>query len=321
MARKQRVELIEDYRPDLMRRRLREQYKERFFKLFSSIFDFGGSVTEEERFVIIKNIWQFGSFAVSRSPAPAEQFEQEMDLTFTKYAVDSYDYNLQPLQFHHVPLQASRAVSKKRLTIGQDGVIVECSDEARLHPGKGVAITANRYISQIVNAKMTINTNLLMHKLPYAIPADQEDEDAFKEMLRQVFSDTPAVFVPLSMGKALPQTLNLNAPYIIDKLEAYVSRLENQFMDEIGVDNAKPVQGGQDRLLLDEVNANNAAINLFKKGIFGPLQAGFAAVETLFGRKITCKPDAAVVVSVHEDANGKGSKEADQDQAQGESED
>ena len=295
------VTLLADYRPELNRAKIRSQYKGRFQELFFSIFDFKRTLSGEERFVILKQLWEYGSFSVTRSPSPLKAFEEEMDLTFTKYAVDDYDYNLQPLHFHNAPLKASRAVSMKRHEVGKDGVIVYLNDLARARPGHGAMKTAQRYIDQIVNAKMTIATNLLLHKMPFFVPCDEDATDAYKEAMRQIFSDVPAVFVPASMNGREPKALNTNVPFIIDKLEAYCVRLENMFLDEIGMDNAKPVQTGQDRLLADEVNANNGVINCFRFGIKDSLREGFDDVETLFGRKIEFELRAPQSVSVHEE--------------------
>lgn len=303
------VPLLDVYRPDVLRPKIKRQYTERFFKAFCSNFDFEESVSEEERIVILKQLWENGSFSTSRSPAPVEAFEEQMDLTFTKYAIEDYDYNMQPLHYRNAPLKASKAITKKRLTIGKDGVIVYLNEYARIHPNYGAKNTAERYISQIVNAKMTINTNILLHKIPVFVSCDEDEVDAYKDIMRQVFGDVPAIFAPSKMGGNRPEGLNLQVPYIIDKLESYCLRLENQFLDEIGIDNAKPVQAGQDRLLLDETNANNAIINNFRDSMFKTLQAGFAEVEKLFGRKITVKPRAPLSVSVHEQVNGSKPKE------------
>ena len=297
------VPLTDDYRPNVLRPKIRKQYQERFFKLFCSLFDFKKSVNAEERIVILKQLWETGSFSVSRSPAPLKAFENEMDLTFTKYAIEDYDYNMQPLHYRNTPLKSSRAITTKRLQVGKDGVIVYLNEYARVYPNYGGKRTAERYIDQIVNAKMTIATNILLHKVPFFIPCEEDEIDIYKEIVRQIFSDTPAVFGPSTMNGREPKALSLSTPYIIDKLEAYCQRLENMYLDEIGIDNAKPLQAGQDRLLMDETNANNALINNFRSSMFETLNEGFKDVETLFGRKIEVAPFAMKSASVNEEIN------------------
>lgn len=314
MAKKLNIPLIDDYRPELVRGRWKRLYQARFFKLFCSIFDFGETVSEEERFVILKYLWESGSFAVTRSPAPVEAFEKEMDLVFTKYAIDDYDFNIQPLHFHNTPYKSSAAVSEKPMEVGKDGVIVYLNEYSRLHPNSGAQRTAEQYIKQIVSVKMAENTNLLLHKVPFLVACDEDEQEMYREIFRQVFSDVPAVFAPRTLQGNEPKGMNLQTPYIIDKLEAYVTKLENMFLDEIAIDNVKPIQQGQDRMTLDETNANNSLINHFGNGTFRTLKAGFKDVETLFGRKIAVKRDGEAVTSVHEDINGKGQNQEDKEQ-------
>ena len=180
-VKKMLVPLDENYNPQLNRRKITQQYNERFFKLFCSLFDFQGTVSEEERIVILKQLWECGSFAITRSPAPVKAFEEEMDLVFTKYAIEDFDLYMQPLHFRCTPLKATRAVSKARKEIGKDGVIVYLNEYARLRPMCGAKQTADRYIRQIVNAKMTIQTNILLHKMPFVVPCEEDATDAYKE--------------------------------------------------------------------------------------------------------------------------------------------
>lgn len=309
MAKKILIPLSPDYEPHGMRQKLRRQYEERFFKLFFSLFDFEGDLTSEEKFIIIKQFWEYGSFAVSRSPAPVEAYEQEMPLVFVKYAIDDFDYYMRPLHFHNAPLKTSKAISKKRLEIGKSGVIVYLNEYARAFPASGAKQTAARYISQIVNAKMTCATNILLHKVPVVIPCDEDKVDAYQEVMRKIFSDYPAIFAPASIQTKDLKPASFQVPYIIDKLESYCTRLENMFLDEVGVDNAKPVQSGQDRLLLDETNANNATINLFRDSMFDTINNGWEEVEKLFGKHYRVKPRAAKSLSVHEEAKKPESEE------------
>lgn len=308
------IPIIDDYKPELMRRKWKRLFQERFFKLFCGILDFGKYVTSEERIVILKLFWENGGFSVSRSPSPIEKYEEYMDLTFTKFAIDDYDYNLMPLHYHNTPLKSSKAVNEKPLEVGKSGVLVYFNEYTKTHPNYGVKQTAQRYIDQIVSAKMTINTNLLLHKLPFLVPCDEGSMETYKDVIRQIFSDVPVVFVPNSMQNSEPKGMQLNTPYIIDKVESYITTLENMFLDEIGVDNSKPVQSGQDRLLLDETNANNAKINNFRSGIFDTINEGFKDVETLFKRTIKVKPKKPKkqdVTSVHEDINDNDSGKED----------
>lgn len=296
------VFLPASFNPTVMRRTYRMMYENRLFNLFAASLDFGDTVSQEERLIILKYLWENGTFAITRSPAPMVQFEKEMDVVFCKYAVMDYDYNMRPLNFKNTPLKPSKAInSKKKFTVGKDGVLVFANEYCALHINYGIMHIARRYIDLMVNARMAQNTNLLLQKIPYVAFCDSEDSPTFKKLLEQVFGDVPALFMPKSMQGQMPEAVATSAPYIIDKLDAYITRIENMFLDEIGIDNVKPVQGGQDRLALDEANANNSMINNFREGLNVTLNEGFKQGEKLFNRRIAVKARTAPVASVHEE--------------------
>lgn len=312
-TRKKTITLTGDYDPYIIRRKWRRIYEERFFSVFAASLDFDGTLSQEEQIMAIKYLWEFGTFAITRSPAPLKAFEDEMDIVFTKYAVDSYDFNLRPLGIHNVPLKAAKAVNdKKEFTVGENAALVFVSIYAALHINWGIKQIAARFIDMIVNARMTQSTNLLLHKMPYVIPCDSEDQENWKKTVEDIFSDNPAVYVPKSMNE--PKGINLTAPYIIDKMESYITRVENMFLDCIGIDNVKPMQAGQDRQNIDETNANNALINNNRLSIFETLNKCFEDAKAIFNREIRVKPRSPVIASVHEEINDKdGTLEKEED--------
>lgn len=292
--------LLDDVNPIKLRSSLTQMFKERFFRLFASTIDIEG-VNSEERLEIIKRIWNDGSFNISRSPSPVESFNEDMDLVFTKYEIDKFNFYMNPYKIRNVPLKDSKAISKKQLTVGKDAVIVYWSDFCRAKRTLiGVRSVANRYIKLIVNAMMTINTNLLMHKMPFIVACDEDEVPIYKETMQKIFSDYPFVFIPTSINRQ-PATIQTNTPYIIDKLTPYIQFLENRFLDEIGIDNSKPLQTNQDRMLVDEVNSNNSLIQSFKNSIIDTMNEGFEEAEEIFGKRIRAKSKIAAVLSIHEE--------------------
>lgn len=308
--------LLDCYNPTKMRSKITAMFKERFFRLFASTLEFEG-VSSEERIEIIKRIWIDGSFAISRAKAP-KGFEDESDLLFLKYATQKFDLYLNPEIITNVPLNDSSIVNKKRLKVGKDVVIVYFSDYTRAKRVlSGVRNIANRYINMIVNAMMTINTNLLTHKMPFVVACDEEEVPQYRQLIDKVFQDFPFAFVPTAMNGREPKTAQTNTPYIIDKLMAFVQLMENRFLDEIGVDNSKPLQANQDRLLMDEVNANNSLIDCFKNSIVDCINEGFEEAEELFGRRIRVKSRMAKILSIHEEKGKKENEENQEEQNDG----
>lgn len=302
--------LLQDYNPNITRRELTARLFSRFFDLFAGHIAFeteGIELTQYEKAAILNRLWEYGSFLIT--PAKGTKIlqseEESPGYVFLPFSVSKISLYEFPLIVKNLPLVKSDAVDiKKKYIVGTDCALVFWSPFSRRNLGQGVKIAAKRYISQLVRITMTINTNLLTHKLPYLVDCDQNDQKALTEALRQIFSDFPAVSVPSKMGGSL-KGINLSTPYIIDKLNDFYTDVENKFLDELGIDNAKPISPGQDRQTIDEVNANNNVIGIFRKSHFDTMNEGFKEAEKIFGFTIKAVPVGGSIRSIHEDINDK----------------
>ena len=82
------------------------------------------------------------------------------------------------------------------------------------------------------------------------------------------------------------QTLATTAPYLIDKLKAYQVSLENELLTILGIDNSG-VQAKKAQMLVDEVNANNDAINDFGNCIIDELKSWLERANKVLNRNIS----------------------------------
>lgn len=304
--------VLADYNPNVVRTALTAMLYERFYNLFVGNVKIEGPLDQYEKAAIYERLWRFGSFAVSKAKVKEEFSFNESGLVFTPYTVSRLSLYQFPYKIKNAPLEKSPAVEiRKVLTVGEDVVIVYWSPYARKNIALGVKKTASRYVKRIVRALMTCETNLLLHKLPFLIECEEAQRAQLQNAISQIFADFPAVFVSGGNASKLDGK-NLTTPYIVDRLSDYVKRVENEFLDELGIDNSKGVSKGQDRLLLDEVNANNNVIKIFKESHIETLNEGFKEVEKLFGVKIEAKSLKYEAASVHEEING-GSDEDPED--------
>ena len=317
-----RLSLLQDYNPNITRRELTSLLFARFFNLFAGHIKFeteGIELTQYEKAAILDRFWEYGSFIITEAKGTKTEQSEESSpgYVFLPFSISKLSIYQFPLIVQNLPLEKSAIVDiKKKYVVGTDCALVFWSPFSRRNLGQGVKQTARKYINQLVKTTMTINTNLLIHKMPFLVDCDEHDKKPLMEALRQIFSDFPAVSVPSKLGGSL-KGVNLSAPYIIDKLSAYYTKVENQYLDELGIDNAKPLQPGQDRQLLDEVNANNNVIGIFKRSHFDTMNEGFKEAEAVFGFTIKAVPVGGSVNSIHEDINGRNQGQADQQQAEG----
>lgn len=131
------------------------------------------------------------------------------------------------------------------------------------------------------------SVNAINSKMAYVFVAgDKKQAESFKKMYDQVASGEPAVFIDSNLldkdGK-LPCNLlsqNVGQNYIVEKFYADVKKREAMFDNDIGIPNANTDK--KERLIVDEVNANNVETYTKAELWLGELQESLERVRTMF---------------------------------------
>ena len=103
--------------------------------------------------------------------------------------------------------------------------------------------------------ELTMDLNLNAQKTPYIILCDEKERLTFKNILLQVRKFKYAIFGAKRLNPQSIDVLNTKADYLIDKLQNQKRELMNELLTFLGINNHN-VQKAE-RLLVDEVNANN----------------------------------------------------------------
>ena len=103
--------------------------------------------------------------------------------------------------------------------------------------------------------ELTMDLNLNAQKTPYIILCDEKERLTFKNILLQVRKFKYAIFGAKRLNPQSIDVLNTKADYLIDKLQNQERELMNELLTFLGINNHN-VQKSE-RLLVDEVNANN----------------------------------------------------------------
>ena len=108
--------------------------------------------------------------------------------------------------------------------------------------------------------------------------------------------------------------LNLNAPWIIDKLSQYKASIEGEMKTLLGIDNSGTRQHTQ-HMDLDEVNSNNDEINDMSNGAYSELKNGFERCNEILGLNLSVKQTSKPVTQIGttKDSGGKGEEGDDSD--------
>ena len=112
------------------------------------------------------------------------------------------------------------------------------------------------------NAMRACDVSVENMKVPFFILADEKQVNTIKEVLKQREENLPAILSNKNLGlgtfEVFPTTSN---PEILKTFMEYEEEVENKLL-ELGGLNVEAVSNKKERLLVDEVNANNEEINM-----------------------------------------------------------
>ena len=137
-----------------------------------------------------------------------------------------------------------------------------------------------------------IATNLLNTKLAYVFGAENKAQaESFKKMFDSIGSGEPAVFIDKKLfdeeGKPKWFTFsqNIKENYIVPDMLSDLRKIEEMFDTEIGIPNANTDK--RERLITDEVNANNFEVKSKCELWLESLQEAAKETNAMFGTDIS----------------------------------
>ena len=143
------------------------------------------------------------------------------------------------------------------------------------------------YASKMALASSAVNVNLLNSKLAYLFTAKNKSvAESFKKMYDQIASGEPASIIDRNLldpdGNKTWDffSQNLHENYIASDILADMRKIEQQFDTDIGIPNANTDK--RERLITDEVNANNVETATRCELWLEELKKGCAKVKTMF---------------------------------------
>lgn len=192
----------------------------------------------------------------------------------------------------------------KELTIGRECEVVKLTPDYQ-----GIMDIISKYAAQMAICTEAFETNTYNAKFAYVFAAkDKAAANSFKELFDRVSAGEPAVAVGDKlfdeMGKPLwtPFSQNVSSTYIAPDILTTLKRCEANFDTEIGIPNANTDK--RERLITDEVNANNVETYSKASLWMDNIKIGFDTVNAKYGLDLAVewriKPD--IEEGVKEDA-------------------
>lgn len=197
--------------------------------------------------------------------------------------LSGYDVFYQPT---HITVANPMLPKIYRQRIGSECTII------RLQPDYGGLMDlVSYYADMLALCSEGAGVNLVNSKLSNVFPAkDKNTAESYKKMFDKVASGEPAVFIDKSlvddMGKPawMPFSQDLKQNYITSDILSDMRKIESMFDTDIGIPSANTDK--RERLISDEVNANNVETASKCELWLEELKKGIEETNTMFGTSL-----------------------------------
>lgn len=178
-------------------------------------------------------------------------------------------------------------ITGRQLVIGKDCAALHITPDWH-----GVTDLIGTYAAKLALTMQAIDVNLINSKIAYVFGAkNTQQARSFKKMMDQINTGEPAVVVDKSLFNddgsvnwGLFQQ-NLKQTYLVSDLLGDLKKIEDEFDSKVGIPNANTDK--RERLISDEVNANNAETGIIAAGWLDHLQLGIRNIKSMYGIDIS----------------------------------
>lgn len=164
---------------------------------------------------------------------------------------------------------------------GENCVLIYNNDYA--YP---TARTILMYAARLTEIQRTIDINIHAQKTPVIIKASDKTRLSAKQVYKQWNGFEPLIITDKNLTDGVEMSvLNIAAPIVFDKLAIEKNKLWNECMTFLGINNAN--MDKRERLVDDEVQANNEQIGLSADVMLKSRQRAAEAMSKMCGTTIT----------------------------------
>lgn len=121
------------------------------------------------------------------------------------------------------------------------------------------------YAERLSNIDRTIDVNIFQQKTPTLILCKESQRITLKNLFMKVQENEPLIYGNKDLDLSSISSLDLNAPFVADKLMDIKNKIWTECLSDFGINNANTDK--KERLITDEVNANNELL-FFNREIF-----------------------------------------------------
>ena len=262
------------------------KFMDKFRAIYFAKFDIEELNDQMSNFLKLQ-LWSKGrilAFILEESKIPDflkdKENSEEQILVLTPFASSYFNIYNYPTKLNAVALKGATFIPTKTMTNMVDCVVgfaheFKCS----------IVNLIKKYVDELVEIEITLNINTFAHRLPRLVVTTPDNENRVQEIMNKIEEGEGCLFLSADDWEAIKNVLEGGANYIIDKLYNYKECIENEVLTILGINNVNYEK--KERLITDEVNANNHLIASYARNFKKPIEDFCKNVESVLNYKLT----------------------------------
>ena len=142
------------------------------------------------------------------------------------------------------------------------------------------------FAERLAKIQLSIEVNINAQKTPVLIRCDEKTRMSLEAIYNQYEGDRPVIFGMKSLQEKPLETLKTDAPFVADKLREEKRAVWNEALEFLGL-NTNPSDKKKERLVVNEVDANNEQIDIQASTMLASRQEACKAINEMFGLNVS----------------------------------
>lgn len=142
------------------------------------------------------------------------------------------------------------------------------------------------FAERLAILEMALQVNINAQKTPVLIRCDEKTRTSLEAIYNQYEGDRPVIFGTKSLQEKPLETLKTDAPFVADKLREEKRAVWNEALEFLGL-NTNPSDKKKERLIVNEVDANNEQIDIQCDTMLLTRQDACERINKMFGLNVT----------------------------------
>lgn len=254
-------------------RNIKKTYDSLFENVFISRYKIGGLDYQENKF-LLEQLYLTGTVALLK--------DDITNITIvSKYTAYSYNQYRYPYRINLIGDYEGRL---KGYVNNEEAVVLYAT-----YTREPVRALISQLIDKLSYIDIIAHNNLLLQNIPFLLTIDDDSKQNGADLLNRILNLDIAVIQKIT-STARVSAYNLNAPYLLDKLNDYKNAVIGEVLTILGINNNQTEK--RERLVVDEVNANNEFIDTYYNLYYDNIQSGLDKFNELFSDNLRIiKPD------------------------------